>query len=80
LETVKVLLDVPGVDVNAPGYRGATALYEAAGRGHEKTVQLLLEKGADPNVKGAADSVLMAAVKARQTGIVKMLMAAGAKK
>ena len=38
-------------DVNAKGNSGITALHEAATRGHEGSVRLLLEKGADLNAK-----------------------------
>jgi len=51
LDTVKLLLGVPGVDFWTPGHRGATALQEAAARGHEKIARLLLDKGADPNTR-----------------------------
>jgi hypothetical protein len=48
--TVKQLLDA-GVDVNSKFRYGATALSYACDRGHLDVVRLLLERGADPNVK-----------------------------
>jgi ankyrin repeat protein len=51
LNTVKLLLGVPGIDFRTPGHRGAAALQEAAARGHEKFARLLLDKGADPNTR-----------------------------
>jgi hypothetical protein len=47
---VKQLLDA-GVDVNAKFRYGATALSYACDRGHLEVVRVLLERGADPNVK-----------------------------
>ena len=36
-----------------------TALHYASERGHRETVQLLLEKGADPNVQDSVSVLLM---------------------
>jgi ankyrin repeat protein len=79
LDTMKLLLGVPGVDFRTPGHRGATALQEAAARGHEKIVRLILNKDADPNTRSGNKSVSMSAVKSEKTSIVTMLMAAGAR-
>ncbi len=50
LETVKKLLDA-GTPVDARTPYESTALCFACDRGHLEVVQLLLERGADPNVK-----------------------------
>jgi ankyrin repeat protein len=42
---------LPGVDVNAPGPSGATALALAAGNGHAEAARVLLEAGATPTKK-----------------------------
>lgn len=47
---VKAFLD-KGVDVNAKTQYGATALAYACDKGHTEVVRLLLERGADPNVR-----------------------------
>jgi ankyrin repeat protein len=39
------------LDVNARGNKGQTALFEAAGHGHEAVVQLLIDAGADVAIK-----------------------------
>lgn len=47
---VKAFLDKGG-DVNTKNQYGATALSYAADKGHTELVRLLLERGADPNVR-----------------------------
>lgn len=78
LETVKRLFAAPEVNIESPGYGGATALCTAAERGHERIVKFLLDNGANSHARSGPSSVLMAAVKANQTGIAKMLMDKGA--
>lgn len=51
-EGVKKELDA-GVDVNAATAYQSTALCFSSDRGHEDVVRLLLERGANPNVKGS---------------------------
>ena len=61
IETVGYLLD-QGVDINAVGGGHATALQEAASRGHVNVFELLLCRGADAFIKGGvAGSALNAA-------------------
>lgn len=56
-----------------------TPLSEAAARGSVATVELLLQRGADPNLGDATDSTpLMAASKRGDIAIVNALLAAGA--
>jgi outer membrane protein assembly factor BamB len=50
VNTLKVLLD-KGVNVNAKTHYGTTALTFAAYRGNLEAVNLLLERGADPNTR-----------------------------
>lgn len=49
IDSAKLLLSTPGVDVNASSDFGASALHFAAFRGHLEMVQLLLAKGAKVN-------------------------------
>jgi ankyrin repeat protein len=75
-----------GVDVNAGGRHGGTALFLAADQGHTEVVRLLLEHGADPNripwpdpAAGViAMTPLMAAAARGHTAIAELLLAHGA--
>lgn len=49
VETAVQVLDA-GADVNAKDQYGFTALHEAADKGHEQVVKLLLERGADRTI------------------------------
>lgn len=61
LDTIGLLLSY-GVDVNATIDPGLTALHSAKMRGWEDAAQLLLEKGADPDIEMPAESVLVDAI------------------
>jgi ankyrin repeat protein len=77
---VKAFLD-KGIDVNAKTHYGATALAYACDKGHTELVKLLLERGADPNVRDTfynATPMSWAAPKG-YTEIVKSLIEKGAK-
>jgi len=61
-EVAQLLLSVEGVDVNIGNQLGNTPLHIAAMKGNEKMARLLLEKGADPNIKNlSGDNSLQAA-------------------
>ncbi|KAL4810056.1 ankyrin repeat-containing domain protein [Aspergillus unguis] len=56
-----------------------TPLVRAVQRGHLNIVHLLLDAGANPNARGRAhDLPVMAAVRGRQAGTLRMLLSAGA--
>ena len=58
---------------------GGTALHQAVFGRHVETVQLLLKKGADPNVQDRAGATpLIAAVWTEQDELVEILLASGA--
>lgn len=65
-----------GVDVNAKGTNGETALWMAAGAGHTEIVEALLERGADVNVKDKAygATALYMAAQEGHTNAVKVLL------
>ncbi|KAJ5162768.1 uncharacterized protein N7500_004598 [Penicillium coprophilum] len=46
---VELIIQYPGVDINGK-YRGDTALFIACLKGDEKTIDVLLRAGADPNI------------------------------
>jgi hypothetical protein len=75
---VRILL-ASGADVNARDVNGATALIEAADRGHPKSVALLLKAGADLNVSTRGmGTALNAAERSGHRDIIAMLRQAGA--
>ena len=93
-ETVRYLVSLPEVDMNQRGLRGRTALHMAVLKVHADVVEVLIDAGADIEVKsenessplpfGAdiegdnGDSPLHLASQFGETAIVKMLVEAGA--
>lgn len=77
-DAVRRLLDL-GFAVDSPDAQGCTALLRAAGGGHRATVDLLIQRGADPqHAANTGATPLSAAVSMRQADIVNDLLAAGA--
>jgi uncharacterized protein len=85
LAAVRAWLD-RGADVNegAPSLNTETALMRAAANGHSEVVQLLLARGADPNVRHTGigqlqgRTALLFAVDNQQAEVVALLLDAGA--
>ena len=73
---VRTMLD-DGADVDAPGTDGFSPLYLAVAAGDEEMVDLLLERGADPNVPTAEGMSVDAAVYFGLEAISESLVAAG---
>jgi ankyrin repeat protein len=70
---VRLLLE-KGADVEAKDNNGGTALYRAAGSGHEAMVRLLLEKGADVEAKNNNGwMALYRAAGSRHEAVVQLL-------
>jgi len=69
-----------GVDVNSKTFRmRLTALHRAAGNGHADIVELLLEKGADVNIRNEGGSTpLHWAARNGHTKVMKILLENGA--
>ncbi len=77
-DAVRRLLDL-GLPVDAVDNQGCTALLRAAGGGHRGLVDLLLARGADPQLAaGSGATPLSAAVSMRHGDIVERLIVAGA--
>ena len=77
-DAVRRLLDL-GLPVNTVDAQGCTALLRAAGGGHRVTVDLLLARGADPQLAAHTGATpLSAAVSMRHGEIVDRLLVAGA--
>jgi ankyrin repeat protein len=69
-----------GAQVTALTSTGATALMQAAHSGNADAVRILIENGADPNVKETANgqTALMFAAAADRVDVVKLLLSRGA--
>jgi ankyrin repeat protein len=76
-DAVRRLLDL-GLPVDAPDSQGCSALLRAAGGGHRAVVDLLLARGADPQLAAHSGATpLSAAVSMRHAEVVDRLIAAG---
>jgi ankyrin repeat protein len=72
-------LDETGMDVDAKAEDGRTALYWASELGHDKIVQMLLDRGAEVNAQGGMyGNVLYAASAEGHDKVVQMLLDRGA--
>jgi ankyrin repeat protein len=79
INTVASLLDDPHVDINWRHSASGSALGTAAAHGHMPIVQLLLQRGADPNVASDENMTpLHSAAYHGYAGIVHLLIDAGA--
>lgn len=80
IEEVKKLLEA-GAPIEAKNQYGATPLYMAAFNGHGEIVQLLLARGADPNVTDTfyKASVLTFSLQKGNPAIARLLLEKGAK-
>ncbi len=77
-DAVRRLLDL-GFPIDTPDAQGCSALLRAAGGGHRAVVDLLLERGADPQRAAHTGATpLSAAVSMRQGEIVERLLDSGA--
>ena len=76
-DTLRELLDQPGIDIEAPQVDGTTALYRAGLAGNRTAVDLLLARGAAPNNRNRDNhwTVLMCAVAQGRETIVDALLA-----
>ena len=73
------LLAQPGLDVNAQGSTGVTALMSYVARQREDVVKNLLSRGADVNLKDAdGDTALHLASQAGNVNVLKLLLEKGA--
>lgn len=84
-DTLQLFFDA-GMELNVAKERDAFPLVQAAAGGHVEIVSLLSERGADPNIRDAGQTPLIAAVSERDTlitdeeraNVVQVLLDAGA--
>jgi ankyrin repeat protein len=75
---VNLLLDTDGINLDYTSPYGETAIYLAAGEGHESIVKLLIAAGADLDSKGHTRlSPLLGAARYGRESIVRILLATG---
>ena len=60
--------------MNAKGSTGTTPIFHAVLGGHAPAARLLLENGADPNVKDASERTPLAAALAREDREIAQLL------
>ena len=76
---VKLLLQVPNIDAGHQSAYGRTALHLAVASGSKEIVQLLLEKGVNPNIMSPrCPSPLFSAASSGYLSILQLLYKAGA--
>jgi len=77
---VKKIIESGNIDINQGAiHHGPTPLMMASSKGKIDVVQLLLEKGANPNIcDGVGDSALLYAISKGDDSIVKLLLDNGA--
>jgi len=80
-ETVKRLLQVPGVDVNAGSNYSSNPLYNAVGKGNLELVDLLIRAGADLSYRGGKGdekfTILINGILSQSAPVVKYLLQKG---
>lgn len=76
-DTAKLLV-LSGVDPNATQANGMTVLMSAVFNGQEDVARALIEKGARVDATAQGFNALSLAVERDNTGMIKLLMAAGA--
>jgi len=80
LESVKIIIEVSGADINYTDYYGVTALMFAAQMGHNSVTEYLVEKSADVNLKSSdfQFTALISAVKNDHLKTAEILIRNGA--
>ena len=67
-----------GADIDAQATTGQTALWWACNGGHRNSVKVLLEKGADPNIRSSEGYSPLDRVLASDASIIQLLRSFGA--
>ena len=75
---IKALVEKKGADINTLNDFGGSPLSDASSLGHTELVKYLLSKGAQLQIAGQKESVLHAAVRSNNPGLVKSILEAGA--
>ncbi|ODA30532.1 hypothetical protein A6X21_05735 [Planctopirus hydrillae] len=78
-EYAELLLDAPDVNIDAQDLAGTTILMLASSYGHVELLQIILGRGADPNLQDKQGrTALQRAIESGHLGVVELLKQAGA--